>query len=53
VPAWISQSNYLGGTFVDTEHAGRHNRVGGGDLSLALHETPTVFRNILLFRYGC
>jgi hypothetical protein len=30
----LGQSNYVGGTVVDTEHAGRHNRVAGGDVSL-------------------
>ena len=30
----LGESNYVGGIFVDTEHAGRHNRVAGGDLSI-------------------
>jgi uncharacterized protein DUF5916/cellulose/xylan binding protein with CBM9 domain len=30
----LGQSNYFGGIMIDTEHAGRHNRVGGGDLSV-------------------
>lgn len=30
----LGQSNYIGGIMIDTEHAGRHNRVGGGDLSI-------------------
>ena len=29
----LGQSNYAGAIMVDTEHAGRHNRVIGGDLS--------------------
>jgi hypothetical protein len=30
----LGQSNYLGAIAVDTEHAGRHNRVVGSDLSV-------------------
>ena len=30
----LGGSNYIGGILTDTEHAGRHNRVEGGDLSI-------------------
>jgi hypothetical protein len=30
----LGQSNYAGAIFADTEHAGRHNRLAGGDLSI-------------------
>jgi uncharacterized protein DUF5916/cellulose/xylan binding protein with CBM9 domain len=30
----LGQSDYIGAIMVDTEHAGRHNRVIGGDLSV-------------------
>ena len=30
----LGESNYLGAILVDTEHAGRHNRVAGADLSI-------------------
>jgi len=30
----LGKSDYVGGIFTDTEHAGRHNRVEGGDLSI-------------------
>lgn len=30
----LGQSNYVGAIMIDTEHAGRHNRVVGGDLSV-------------------
>ena len=30
----LGQSNYFGGIVVDTEHAGRSNRVAGGDFSI-------------------
>jgi hypothetical protein len=30
----LGESNYVGAIFTDTEHAGRHNLVAGGDLSL-------------------
>jgi hypothetical protein len=30
----IGESNYIGAIVSDTEHAGRYNRVGGGDVSL-------------------
>src|SRR5207249_4825456 len=30
----LGESNYVGALFADTEHAGRHNRVAGSDLSM-------------------
>jgi len=30
----LGESNYLGAIFTDSEHAGRHNRVAGGDMSI-------------------
>ena len=30
----LGKSDYIGAIFTDTEHAGRHNRVEGGDVSL-------------------
>jgi hypothetical protein len=30
----LGQSDYIGAIVTDTEHAGRHNRVAGGDLSI-------------------
>jgi hypothetical protein len=30
----LGESNYVGAIFSDTEHAGRYNRVAGGDLSI-------------------
>ncbi|PYS55074.1 MAG: hypothetical protein DMG13_05775 [Acidobacteria bacterium] len=30
----LGESNYAGGILLDTEHAGRHNRVAGADLSV-------------------
>src|SRR3989454_8577261 len=35
----LGQSDYIGAITIDTEHAGRHNRVVGGDLSVKL--TPS------------
>ena len=42
----LGESNYIGGIVTDTEHAGRHNRVAGGDLSLRLsrlHQFSATF----------
>jgi hypothetical protein len=30
----LGKSDYIGAIFTDTEHAGRHNRVEGGDMSI-------------------
>ena len=34
----LNESNYLGGIVPDTEHAGRHNRAVGTDLSYRFHK---------------
>ena len=42
----LGQSNYAGAIMIDTEHAGRHNRVIGGDLSFRFsprHSISTMF----------
>jgi len=42
----LGQSNYFGGILTDTEHAGRSNRVAGGDFSIrfkAKHNLSTTF----------
>ena len=42
----LGQSNYAGAIMIDTEHAGRHNRVIGGDLSFRFsprHSFSTTF----------
>jgi Domain of unknown function (DUF5916)/Carbohydrate family 9 binding domain-like len=42
----LGESNYAGGLLVDTEHAGRSNRVAGGDLSLRFkkrHQLSATF----------
>lgn len=43
----LGQSNYLGGTVIDTEHAGRHNRVAGGDLSLRFTKRQQISATFL------
>jgi hypothetical protein len=42
----LGRSNYAGAILIDTEHAGRHNRVVGGDLSFRFsprHSFSTTF----------
>jgi hypothetical protein len=42
----LGRSNYAGAIIIDTEHAGRHNRVVGGDLSFRFsprHSFSTTF----------
>ena len=42
----LGQSNYVGAIITDTEHAGRHNRVAGGDLSMQFsgpHQVTATF----------
>ena len=42
----LGRSNYAGALVIDTEHAGRHNRVAGGDLSFKFsprHSFSTTF----------
>jgi len=48
----LGESNYLGGIFVDTEHAGRHNRVAGGDLSIRFTKRQQFSATFLESRTG-
>ena len=44
----LGESNYVGGIVTDTEHAGRHNRAVGGDLSVLVshvHQFSATFLN--------
>src|SRR5206468_2367803 len=38
----LGESNYLGGMLIDTEHAGRHNRVAGTDLSFRFQKRQQI-----------
>jgi len=38
----LGQSDYIGGILTDTEHAGRHNRVAGGDFSVRPSSTQQI-----------
>jgi uncharacterized protein DUF5916/cellulose/xylan binding protein with CBM9 domain len=43
----LGASNYIGAFVTDTEHAGRHNRVGGGDVSLKFSPAQTFSATFL------
>jgi hypothetical protein len=43
----LGQSNYAGAILIDTEHAGRHNRVIGGDLSFRFSPRHSVSATFL------
>jgi hypothetical protein len=43
----LGQSNYLGAIVIDTEHAGRHNRVIGGDLSVKFSSRHSFSSTVL------
>ncbi len=43
----LGQSNYAGAIAIDTEHAGRHNRVIGGDLSFRLSPNHKLETSVL------
>src|SRR5438445_10745521 len=43
----LGQSDYIGAIVSDTEHAGRHNRVAGGGLSIRPSPTPQLSANFL------
>jgi hypothetical protein len=48
----LGQSNYFGGILVDTEHAGRSNRIAGGDLSVRFKARQNVSATFLESRTG-
>jgi len=48
----LGKSNYIGGIFTDTEHAGRHNRVGGGDVSVRFSATQQFSATFLATQTG-
>jgi len=48
----LGKSNYIGGIFTDTEHAGRHNRVGGGDVSVRFSPTQQFSATFLATQTG-
>jgi hypothetical protein len=48
----LGGSDYVGGLVADTEHAGRHNRVAGGDLSMRLSRTQNVSATFLTTQTG-
>src|SRR5215470_8046621 len=48
----LGGSNYLGAIFTDTEHAGRHNRVEGGDLSIKFSPPQQFTATILSSQTG-
>jgi len=48
----LGQSNYFGGIVVDTEHAGRSNRVAGGDFSIRFKKKQQVSGTFLQSRTG-
>jgi len=48
----LGKSNYIGGIFADTEHAGRHNRVGGGDVSVRFSPTQQFSATFLATQTG-
>jgi len=43
----LGQSDYVGAIFTDTEHAGRHNRVAGGDFTLRPGPTQQISATFL------
>jgi hypothetical protein len=48
----LGKSNYIGAIFTDTEHAGRHNRVGGGDVSVRFSPTQQFSATFLATQTG-
>lgn len=45
-------ADYIGGIFTDTEHAGRHNRVAGGDISIKFSPPQQLSATVLTSRTG-
>jgi hypothetical protein len=43
----LGRSNYVGGVAIDTAHAGRHNRVAGGDLAFRFSPRHSVSASFL------
>ena len=48
----LRRSDYVGAVVVDTEHAGRHNRVVGGDLSIKFSPPQQLSATLLLSQTG-
>jgi hypothetical protein len=48
----LRKSDYIGAIFTDTEHAGRHNRVEGGDVSLKFSAPQTFSATVLESQTG-
>ncbi len=48
----LGKSDYIGALFTDTEHAGRHNRVQGGDISLKFSAPQSFSATILASQTG-
>jgi hypothetical protein len=48
----LGKADYIGGIFTDTEHAGRHNRVGGGDVSIKFSPPQQFTATILESQTG-
>ena len=48
----LGQSNYFGGILTDTEHAGRSNRVAGGDFSIRFKAKQNLSATFLESRTG-
>src|SRR5262245_1450960 len=48
----LGESNYIGGIFTDTEHAGRYNRVQGGDISLRFTKRQSFSATFLVSQTG-
>ncbi len=48
----LRRSDYIGAIMTDTEHAGRHNRVGGGDLSIRVSPPQQLSATFLTSQTG-
>jgi uncharacterized protein DUF5916/cellulose/xylan binding protein with CBM9 domain len=48
----LGGSNYVGAIATDTEHAGRHNRVAGGDVSFKVHHVNSFSATYLYSQTG-
>jgi len=48
----LGKSDYVGVIVTDTEHAGRHNRVEGGDFSIRLSPTQQISATVLESQTG-
>src|SRR5205814_5457563 len=48
----LRRSDYIGAIMTDTEHAGRHNRVVGGDLSVKFSPPQQLSATFLMSQTG-